>query len=214
MKTDYSTGSSIMEAEGKSPIQKARRRVYDEKSPEDLTTDKRGLELLQQWYGTETRDIAYSHLREDMEFFGFAERGIKRAIKVLRISDEIPEDDLDFIIRKLKAQEQQEQKIIISLEGRLDHLGEDISTITLFEYGNANKYTGIQSDWFLEAGIKEGDYFILNALDNNGSIEPIVVAHEEKRKKLFEDISQMEEEFDIKGQQDLDDLLEMIGIDG
>ena len=96
----------------------------------------------------------------------------------------------------------------------MDHLGEDISTITLFEYGNANKYTGIQSDWFLEAGIKEGDYFILNAMDNNGSIEPIVVAHEEKRKKLFEDISQMEEEFDIKGQQDLDDLLEMIGIDG
>lgn len=153
--------------------------------------------------------------REGMKYLTNYLWSKEKAIRIDKILDEpdevkkVPKDELQEILQSA----QRELETVVEFKGRVIALSNDIAEITVYEESRNVTYTNLDPEYLTDAGLAQGDSFILKIVNDHGIEVPIFKPDEEELERIKREIGAKSEETRKEAsdsQKDLDELYNFI----
>ena len=106
-----------------------------------------------------------------------------------------------------------ELETVVKIKGRVVALNNDIAEITIYEESRNVTYTNLDPAYLTDAGLAQGDSFILQIINDHGIEIPVFKPDEEELERINREIGAKSEETRkqaLDSQKDLDELYNFI----
>lgn len=106
-----------------------------------------------------------------------------------------------------------ELETVVKIKGRVVALNNDIAEITIYEESRNAAYTNLDPAYLTDAGLAQGDSFILQIINDHGIDIPVFKPDEEELERINREIGAKSEETRkqaLDSQKDLDELYNFI----